>query len=182
MNSIICTERLNLRHWVESDITSLIQMNKDEDVMRYFPSIMSDDESISFYDRINKHYSDYGYGLFVVEEKVSNKFLGYTGFMMAQFESSFTPCVEIGWRFNKENWGNGFATEAAKACLEYGFAKLNFIEVHSFTSVLNKKSEAVMQRIGMSKVGEFNHPKVSMDSQLRLHVNYSIKNYNPSIS
>ena len=182
MNSIISSDRLNLRHWVESDITSLIQMNKDEDVMRYFPSIMSDDESISFYDRINKHFSDYGYGLFVVEERVSNKFLGYTGFMMALFESAFTPCVEIGWRFNKENWGNGFATEAAKACLEYGFYKLNFIEVNSFTSVLNKKSEAVMQRIGMNKVGEFNHPKVSIDSQLRLHVNYNIKNDNLSVS
>ena len=178
MKSIIDTERLNLRYWVESDITSLIEMNKDEEVMRYFPSIMSEDESIGFYDRIIKHFSENGYGLFVVEEKAIKKFLGYTGFMLAQFESTFTPCVEIGWRFNKESWGKGFATEAAKACLEYGFSKLNFIEVNSFTSVLNKKSEAVMQRIGMNKVGEFNHPKVSMDSQLRLHVNYIIKNDN----
>ena len=174
MATIISTERLNLRTWVESDITSLVKMNQDEDVMRFFPSIMTEDESINFYNRIKKHFSDYGYGLFVVEEKDSNKFLGYTGFMMAQFESTFTPCVEIGWRFNKEYWGKGFATEAAKACLVYGFSKLNFIKVHSFTSVLNKKSEAVMQSIGMNKVGEFYHPKVSMDSQLRLHVNYKI--------
>ena len=174
MATIISTERLNLRTWVESDINSLVKINKDEDVMRFFPSIMSEDESISFYNRIKKHFSDYGYGLFVVEEKDSNTFLGYAGFMMAQFESTFTPCVEIGWRFNKEYWGKGYATEAAKACLVYGFSKLNFIKVHSFTSVLNKKSEAVMQRIGMNKVGEFYHPKVSMDSQLRLHVNYKI--------
>ena len=115
MATIISTVRLNLRTWVESDINSLVKINKDEDVMRFFPSIMSEDESISFYNRIKKHFSDYGYGLFVVEEKDSNTFLGYAGFMMAQFESTFTPCVEIGWRFNKEYWGKGYATEAAKA-------------------------------------------------------------------
>ncbi|MFM7090645.1 MAG: GNAT family N-acetyltransferase; N-acetyltransferase, partial [Bacteroidota bacterium] len=57
MKSIITTRRLNLRYWVDSDLTPLIEMNQDEDVMRYFPSIMSEDESISFYERINKHFS-----------------------------------------------------------------------------------------------------------------------------
>ena len=100
--------------------------------------------------------------------------MGYTGFMIAEFESDFTPCIEIGWRFQKEFWGHGFATEAANACLEYGFNSLNFKKVFSFTSVLNHKSEAVMKRIGMFQDGTFGHPKISSEHPLHLHVKYSI--------
>jgi hypothetical protein len=64
--------------------------------------------------------------------------------MIAKFESAFTPCVEIGWRFKKSFWGNGFATEAAQACLEFGFSTLGFTTVHSLTSVHIKKSKAVL--------------------------------------
>ena len=175
MNSIITTDRLIIRNWLESDISSLVQMNKDQDVMRYFLSTMSDEESIDLYNRIIAHFNKNGFGLYVVEAKDNNEFLGYTGFMKADFESDFTPCIEIAWKFNKQFWGKGFATEAAKACLEYGFSKLHFEKVHSFTSIHNKKSEAVMRRIGMSKTGEFNHPKVPVDNELRLHVNYVIE-------
>ena len=178
MSINISTKRLNLRCWEENDMASLIKMNQDAEVMKYFPSTMTEKESLAFYKRVQNHFLEYGFGLFVVEEKVSNIFLGYTGFMIAQFESDFTPRVEIGWRFNKNYWGNGYATEAAKACLEYGFSKLNLDIIHSFTSILNKKSEAVMQRIGMVKIGEFNHPKLSVESQLRLHVKYFSKKDN----
>lgn len=175
MNPIISTDRLNIRNWLESDIAALVQMNKDQDVMRYFLSTMSDRESFDFFNRISAHFNKTGFGLYVVESRESNEFLGYTGFMIADFESSFTPCIEIGWRFNKRFWGKGFATEAAKACLDYGFSILNFEKVYSFTSIYNKKSEAVMKRIGMSKIGEFSHPKVPVNNELRLHVNYIIE-------
>ena len=182
MNSIIKTDRLNIRNWLESDIPSLVQMNKDQDVMRYFLSTMSDGESFDFYNRIIAHFNKNGFGLNVVEAKDNNEFLGYTGFMIADFESNFTPCIEIGWKFKKQFWGKGFATEAAKACLDYGFSKLNFEKVYSFTSIYNKKSESVMQRIGMNKIGEFSHPKVPVNNELRLHVNYVIEKNGHSIS
>ena len=79
--------------------------------------------------------------------------------MIAKFESAFTPCVEIGWRFKKSFWGNGFATEAAQACLEFGFSTLGFTTVHSLTSVHIKKSKAVLQSIGMKKLKTSIPPK-----------------------
>lgn len=179
MHPIIQTDRLHLRLWKEDDISKLIAMNQDENVMQYFLSTMTEEASIAFFNRVQKHFNENGFGLYVVEDKLSQTFLGYTGFMIADFESDFTPCVEIGWRFNKEYWGQGLATEAAVACLEFGFSKLNFSKVHSFTSMHNHKSEAVMQRIGMHKIGEFNHPKLPIDHKLRLHVHYIIENNKP---
>ena len=174
MSDFITTPRLQLRLWKEDDISALIQMNQDKEVMKYFLDTLNEEQSISFYHRVQAHFKENGFGLFVVEDQLNKDFLGYTGFMIANFESEFTPCVEIGWRFNKKYWGNGFATEAAKACLEYGFTQLGFDKVYSFTSTLNKKSEAVMQRIGMRKIGEFEHPKITTDHPLCLHVNYMI--------
>jgi RimJ/RimL family protein N-acetyltransferase len=174
MDTILTTERLFLRKWTEADLPSLFQMNQDKEVMKYFLNTLNEEESLAFYNRVQAHFITNGFGLYVVEDKFTNSFMGYTGFMIANFESSFTPCVEIGWRFKKEYWGNGYATEAATACLDYGFDDLNFKSVYSFTSVLNNKSEAVMQRIGMQKIGEFNHPKIKAEHPLCIHVNYLI--------
>jgi RimJ/RimL family protein N-acetyltransferase len=175
MNNIIETERLILRNWRHTDIPFLIEMNLDKEVMKYFLNIPTEAETLQFYERVVNHFSKHGFGLYVVEDKIEHQFMGYTGFMIANFESDFTPCTEIGWRFKKEYWRKGYATEAAKACLLYGFSTLQFNQVYSFTSLHNKKSEAVMQRIGMKKVGEFSHPKIAKDSWLNLHVKYLIE-------
>lgn len=175
MLPLLTTERLQLRFWQIEDLPNLVQMNQDEEVMKYFLSTMSNEDSIQFYNRIITHQKKHGFGLYVVEDKQTKSFLGYTGFMIAEFEADFTPCVEIGWRFNKLYWGNGYATEAAEACLHYGLSDLKFQEVHSFTSVHNNKSKAVMQRLGMQKIGEFNHPKIELSNKLSLHVHYLIQ-------
>ncbi len=172
MNEIIKTERLILRQWKLTDCDELIKMNQDAKVMKYFLSIMSGKQSLEFYERVQQHFKEHGFGLYVVEDKTNHQFMGYTGFMIANFESSFTPCVEIGWRFNAQYWGKGFATEAANACLQYGYDTLGLKTIYSFTSVHNKKSEAVMQRIGMHKTGEFNHPKIEFTHFLCPHVIY----------
>ena len=174
MQSVISTNRLCLRNWMPNDISPLAEMNQDEEVMRYFCNTLTESVSMHFYNRINLHLEKYGFGLYVVENRITQEFMGYTGFMRAEFAADFTPCVEIGWRFKKEFWGNGYATEAATACLEYGFSELEFETVHSFTSSHNKKSAAVMERIGMQKMGEFLHPNVPNKHFLQLHVHYTI--------
>lgn len=123
---------------------------------------------------MQKHFLENGFGLYVVENTITQEFLGYTGFMIANFEASFTPCVEIGWRFKKQYWGKGYATEAAKACLNYGFDTLGFDKIYSFTATPNIKSENVMKRIGMIKTGTFSHPKIDKEHILNLHVIYEI--------
>jgi len=171
---IIATPRLGLREWLPTDILPFIAMGKDPEVMRYFPSLLSEEQTLQMIDRIQTGFSKNGYGLYAVEEKSSGTFIGFTGFSIPRFESFFTPCVEIGWRYQKEAWGKGYATEAAKACLQYGFETLGFTEVVSFTSVLNTPSEQVMQRAGMTKKAEFDHPNIPSGHQLCRHVLYHI--------
>jgi len=150
-------------------------MNKNEGVVKYFPATLNHEETLAMMNRINAHFSKYGFGLFAVEKLATKEFIGYTGFMVTAFESFFTPCVEIGWRFKKEKWGNGYATEAAKACLYYGFEKLHFEKIYSFTSVLNTRSETVMENIGMARSYEFDHPKIEPGSRHCGHVLYKIE-------
>lgn len=175
MPYVIITERLGLRHWQEADFSPFAAMNKDEDVMRYFPSTLSDEETKAMVARIEIQFQKHGFGLFALEKRSTAGFIGYTGFMLPRFQSFFTPCVEIGWRIKKEEWNKGYATEAATACLRYGFRTLGFADVYSFTAAINHSSEKVMQKIGMKKEGEFDHPLLATDSPLRRHVLYKIE-------
>lgn len=171
---IISTERLCLRKWQYPDYEPFISLNADPDVMKYFPKILNREESLAMIERIRISFETNNYGLYAVEHKISKEFLGFTGFSKPSFKISFTPCIEIGWRFKKDVWGNGYATEAASACLNYGFGELGFNQVFSFTTIGNLKSESVMKRIGMNKIGEFNHPSLDASSALRPHVLYEI--------
>ena len=175
MKYIITTERLGLRRWTDDDFLPFSKMNKDPEVMRYFPSLLNDEETTAMMGRIKAHFDKHGFGLFALEKLSTKEFIGYAGFMVPSFESYFTPCIEIGWRLRKEDWGKGYATEAAKACLHYGFETLGFNKIYSFTSTINLRSEKVMQAIGMIKEGEFDHPKIALNDRLCRHVLYSIK-------
>ncbi len=102
---IIQTERLGLRKWIDADFIPFTEMNKDSQVMEYFPKILTDVETNELIKKINKHFDKYGFGLFAVEKLATKEFVGFTGFMIPTFESFFTPCIEIGWRITKQDWG-----------------------------------------------------------------------------
>lgn len=174
MRKYIETPRLILREWCEADILPFYQMNSDERVMEYFLHSLSEEESRSFYDRIQEEFSARGYGLYAVERKEDQRFIGYTGFHQVSFDVDFAPCVEIGWRLMSDVWGVGYACEAAACCLEYAKESLDFDEVVSFTALLNLRSERVMQKIDMQRIKEFDHPLVSPDHPLYRHVLYKI--------
>lgn len=168
------TPRLILRQWREADHEPFTQMNMDPDVMEFFPSVSNKETTLAQIERIYERIDQHGYGLFAVERKDNGQFIGFTGLSVPGFESYFTPCVEIGWRLNKANWNNGFATEAAKACLQFGFNTLKLKEIYSFTSVNNVRSENVMKKIGMTREGYFEHPLVEDGHILKKHVLYKI--------
>lgn len=111
------TARLRLRDWQEADFELFSRMNADEEVMKFFPKTLSKEESDAFAKAIIAEIKENGFGLYAVEVKETNEFIGFIGFHRATFESDFTPCIEIGWRLKKEVWGRGYATEGAKACL-----------------------------------------------------------------
>jgi RimJ/RimL family protein N-acetyltransferase len=103
------------------------------------------------------------------------------GLTVATFEARFTPCVEIGWRLAYDYWGLGYATEAARASLEFGFAELEVDEIVSFTTPVNRRSWRVMERIGMRRdpAGDFDHPVLPEGHPLRRHVLYRIQRSRP---
>ena len=166
------TPRLLLRDWKEEDLRTFTQMNQDSHVMEFFLKKLTKEESRDFYNRINQEFREYGYGLYAIERKEDHSFIGYTGFHRITFDVDFAPGIEIGWRIGHEYWNNGFVTEAGKACMEYAKEHLPFSTVWSFTSLPNKRSERVMQKIGMTKVKEFPHPLVPVEHPLREHVLY----------
>jgi len=168
------TPRLILREWQESDYEPFISLNADPQVMEYFTSVRTKDETIAQIARIVTHIEKNGFGFFAMERKDSGEFIGFTGLANTPFESWFTPCVEIGWRLSRANWGYGFATEAAEACLEFGFNELDIDEIYSFTSIHNIRSEQVMKKIGMVKKGVFDHPLIADGDFLKEHVLYKI--------
>lgn len=168
------SSRLIFRDWKEEDLDVFRKMNGDNQVMEYFPNTLSYGETDSFYQKIQEEFRQYGYGLFAVEIKNANEFIGFIGFHGSRIDLGFGPFPEIGWRLKKEAWGKGFATEGAKECLSHGFDDLGFSEVYSFTSKVNTRSENVMKKIGMVKKLEFNHPEIDPGSRLCKHVLYHI--------
>ena len=178
---MITTPRLILRHWRDEDVEPFIKMNMDKEVMRYFPTMQTAEETKAQLKRIKQHFADFGYGLYAVERLDTGQFIGFTGFAHPRFESYFTPCIEIGWRLSKDSWGCGFATEAAIACIQHGFSKLGFEEILSFTATINKPSISVMEKAGLSKIGEFEHPALPDGHVLKTHVLYKTGSNNVAL-
>lgn len=167
------TERLILRSWKPDDLPLFVEMNKDHRVMKFFPALLMEEETKAFYNRIQDKFSRNGWGLYAVELKSTGHFIGYVGLHEIGFDAEFTPGVEIGWRLAADYHNKGYATEAAKEVLR--LAEIKGIErLFSFTAEINKPSERVMQKIDMEKVGEFDHPKLSVDSPLCRHILYRI--------
>lgn len=168
------TERLILRRWQEEDLAPFAAMNADPLTMRFMPGVMTSDETRAQMARFEEHHRSHGFGVWAVEAPRVAPLVGYTGLMRVPFEAPFTPAVEIGWRFAPAYWGNGYATEAARAALRIGFEDLNLDQIVSFTVPANKPSWSVMERLGMTRdPGEdFDHPRLPVGHALRRHILY----------
>ena len=103
-------------------------------------------------------------------------FCGFVGLSRVPFEANFTPAVEIGWRLDRPWWGQGYATEAARACLDHGFGPIGLSEIVSFTTTKNTRSRAVMERLGMKydPACDFDHPAIADGNRVRRHVLYRL--------
>ena len=175
MDYLISSERLRLRAWQDADLAPLAEMCSDPKVMQFFPEALSYEQSKSLFDRLQKSYREFGFTYFVVELKESKEFIGFAGIIDQTYEAYFTPCIDIGWRFKKAAWGKGYATEAAKACLDFAFQKKKLTEVYSVCTSLNTASERIMKKIGMKYAGNFRHPALKNYPELEECILYKIK-------
>ncbi len=168
--------RVELRPWLDSDLDSFAAMNADPEVMEFFPSPLTRERSQAVLEKLQRGISERGWGLWAVE--IAGDFAGFTGLAEPAFEAPFTPCVEIGWRFHRRFWGQGYALEAARLSLRFGFERLRLREIVSFTARPNERSQRVMQRLGMSHNSDedFEHPAIPAGHPLSWHVLYRIQN------
>lgn len=169
------TTRLRLRQWRESDRAPCAAMNADPEVMEFFAAAQSREVSDASIDAWRSQLAERGWSNWAVEVLSSNVFIGFVGLSVPRRVLPFSPCVEIGWRLARPYWGQGYATEGARAVLRVGFERLGFAEIVSFTSLLNSRSRAVMERIGMRNVHEdFDYPGYPENHSVRRHCLYRI--------
>ena len=171
------TERLLLRRWEESDRKPFAALNADPAVMEFFPEPLDRDESEELVERIEMGFERHGFGLWALELRPGGEFIGFTGLAAPPFEAHFTPAVEVGWRLARSAWGKGYATEAGRAALAHGFGELGLGEIVSMTTVRNRRSRAVMERLGMSHdpADDFEFPNLPPGHPLRSHVLYRLR-------
>lgn len=172
--SSIETPRLKLRRWTEADLGPLAEMDADPQVMEFFPRPLDRRESDELVERVEAGFEREGFGLWAVEVRGTGEFVGFAGLNRVGFEARFTPAVEVGWRLARGAWGKGYATEAGGAALSFGFERVGLTEIVSFTTAANRRSRAVMERLGMTRdpVEDFEHPSLPPGHPQRPHVLY----------
>lgn len=170
------TERLILRPWREADKPAFAALNADPEVMRHFPKLMTREESDTLAERIMTRMAERGWGSFAVEVKGAEPFIGFVGPNVPAYAIPCGPCVEVGWRLARSAWGRGYATEAARAAVDFAFRRLGLAELVSFTVVANQRSRQVMERLGMTHdpADDFDHPMIAEGHPMRRHVLYRL--------
>jgi len=176
----LSTDRLLLRPWRSDDIAAFAALNGDPRVMAHFPATLGQDESDAAAARNAAHVARHGFGLWAIEVPGVAPFIGTAGLMIPEFAPPFgaaDPCVEIGWRLAHPFWNHGYATEAARAALTFGFDHLGLPEIVSFTTPDNVRSWRVMERLGMARdpAEDFDHPLLPVGHPLRRHVLYRLR-------
>jgi ribosomal-protein-alanine N-acetyltransferase len=166
--------RVLLRQWQERDVAPFAALNADAAVMEHFPATLSAAESEAMVGRLRAGLEARGWGAWCLD--IDGQTAGFVGLSVPSFEAAFTPCVEIGWRLAANFWGHGYATEAARLVLDFGFHRLQLAEIVSYTTVANWRSRRVMERIGLRRDpgGDFDHPRIAIGHPTRPHVLYRL--------
>ena len=174
--ALLSTERLLLRQWRLADREPFAAMNADPRVMRHFPAPMSREQSDAFADRIEADIAAQGWGLFAVEVRSTGAFAGFVGLKEVGPPYPFAPAVEIGWRLAAAQHGFGYATEAARAVVAYARDVLYLPALVSMTTVRNRQSRRVMEKLGMTRdpAEDFDSPTVPPSWSGRRHVLYRL--------
>lgn len=168
------TERLILREWQNSDLDEFLAIRQDPRVMATLGPLQSREEVAAIISRMQKFQSDLGHCFWVVEHRKDNRLIGWCGLIRGGENTPVAGKLEIGWTLASGYWGHGYATEAANTALDWALSRFPHETVWSITSVSNRKSRAVMDKLGLTYLPEldFDHPKVDPDSNLLRHVTY----------
>ncbi|SDR26552.1 GNAT family N-acetyltransferase [Pseudovibrio sp. Tun.PSC04-5.I4] len=170
------TERLILRKWEQRDLDGLIELCGHPGVMKFFGAVKSPEEAEQMLGRVLRKQDQHGYCFPVVEDKQSGRLLGFCGLNVQETDIPIGPCVEIGWRLQRDAWGKGIAMEAAGIWLKFGFEILKLDEIVANAVVGNQRSENTMKRLGMiySTGDDFIDPDMDANAPLARNFLYRI--------
>lgn len=167
---VAVTARLVLRAWRPGDPEDVARMRRlcgDPEVMRHFPRPLEPAESAALVERLARHHAAHGFTYFAAERRDSEAFVGFVGLLTQDLSPELPPCVDVGWRLVPEAWGQGLATEGARAALDLAFGRLGLAAVHAFAPLVNHPSIRVMERLGMSRRPDLDHPLLLHEPRLR---------------
>ena len=172
---MIETERLRLRVWEEKDLPEFIRVTNTENVMRHLGGVMGPDYFQSVFARMRDSQETEGFCFWLAERRGDGALLGFCGFKRGQLGPVLGE-LEIGWRFREDAWGQGYAREAARACLDWAWANRPEDKVYAITVPQNIKSRALMERLGMARRLDldFEHVNYPVGHALRPHITYTI--------
>jgi RimJ/RimL family protein N-acetyltransferase len=175
----LATARLILRPWQDGDRAPFAAMNADPNVMRFFPNLMTREESDEAIDRYNLQLTRDGFTMLALEDRTTHELIGILGAQTMRFAvpNLPQPAVEIGWRLSAHAHGRGLATEGARAILTHLRNETTVREVVAITTPDNLASQNVMCKLNMTARPEltFDHPLIAPDHPRRQHVLYSLE-------
>ena len=145
------TSRLVLRRPLPGDVEPLAEINADPEVMKYIGDgrVRSFEETAEGISRAIRQWDEHGYGIFSVDRRDTGEFIGWVALAVPSFLPEVLPAIEIGWRLARRHWGQGFATEAAREVLRFGFESCGFDSILSIRDVGNDASRRVMEKLGL---------------------------------
>lgn len=157
----IRTPRLLLRRWTDDDLVPLSEINADPEVMRWIGegSTLDLDQTAEEIERWEDEWDDEGFGLFAVELLASGELIGAVGLSVPEWLPEVMPAVEITWRLGRSFWGQGYASEAAQATLEFALQDRGLDRVVAINRAGNDESENVIRKLGMEPDRDTAHPE-----------------------
>lgn len=145
--TILETARLTLREITHDDLDALLEIWADPEAMRLFPRTLDHEAMREWIEHNQKRYERYGHGLWAVILRGEEKFIGDCGLVIQEVDG--VEELEVGYHFNRKCWGRGFATEAARACMDYAFNRLGRRRIISMIRPENTSSRRVAERNGL---------------------------------
>lgn len=173
---MIETERLILRHWQPQDLPELRAQSFDPEGMKFLLPINDEAAFQEMLARLDLWRDTLGHTFWAVTRKSDGAFLGLCGLKRGGPGTPIEEMTEIGWRLGTRYWGQGYAREAAAACLDWAWENLPVDHVVAITVSANTASWGLMERLGMHRLvdQDFDHPMVEDGSPLKRHITYRI--------
>jgi RimJ/RimL family protein N-acetyltransferase len=172
----IVTERLILAQWTPAYRDAATVMNADPYVMRHFLAPLTRAETDAQVDRQEAALREKGFCFWAIVRRSDGRFLGLCGLKDGAPDTPIEGELEIGWRFDQHGWGQGYATEAARAAMAHGFTDPAVKRICAITTLANRESWRVMERLGMTRDldKDFDHPMMPVGHPNRPHITHSI--------